>query len=196
MNGHLFKGFDGRLHLVDTDHQTMVVGFHPFDANLERIQRRAPDLEGAVRRNVPSWNERDEGIRIADSGGSEVTSRAEVQRQGVQVLARHARGNLGALRVEHRGIGDDVHFFGEVPHLQLGVNPCRLPDEDPDAFLAEAAEAGQLDVQVVGADGYLGQRVVAGLGRDGFVPRPVFGIFRDHARARHHAAVGIDDSAR
>ena len=133
------------------------------------------------------------GLRMA--GGREIAARAEVQRQRVQVLARHARGDLGALRVEHRGIGDDVDFFGEIADLQLRVDPGRLPDEDPDALLAEAAKAGQLDVQVVGADGHLGQRVVAGLGRHGLVPRAVFRILRDHARARHDGAVGIDDGA-
>ena len=53
----------------------------------------------------------------------------------------------------------------------------------------------QLDIQVVGADRHLRERVVAGLRGDGFVPGAVLGVLGDDARAWHDAAVRIDDRA-
>ena len=196
VNGHLFERLDRGLHLVDANHQAMVVRFHAFDANLERIDRRAADLERAVAGNVAAGNQRDEGVRIADGRRRLISARAEIQRQRIEVFAGDARRNLRALRVEQRRVGDDVDFFGQVAKLKLGVDPRRLPDEDANALLPEPAEPRQLDVEVVGADGHLHQRVVARLRRDRFVPRPVLRVLGNDARARHDAAVRIDDGAR
>ena len=155
MDGHLLERLDRRLHLIDSNHQAVVVRLHPLDADLESVQGRSTDLEGAVRRNVPTGNECDERVRIAYAGGREVAARAEVQRQRVEILARHARRNFGALRVQHGRIGDDVHLFGKIPELQLRVNLRGLTDEDADAFLPKTAEALDLDVQVVSAHRHL-----------------------------------------
>ena len=103
----------------------------------------------------PPGTERHERIRVADGRGGEVTARAEVERQRVQILARHARRDLRALRVEQRRIGDDVDFFGQVADLQLGVDTSRLANEDANPFLTEAAETRQFDVEMVGADRHL-----------------------------------------
>ena len=148
VHGHLFERLDRRLHLIDANHQAMVVRFHAFDANLKRVQRSAADLQRAVRRDVPARHERHERVRIANARGGEIAARAEIQRQRVEVLAGHARRDFRALGVQQRRIGDDVDLFGEVADLQLRVDAGRLPDEDADPFLAEAAEARQLDVDV------------------------------------------------
>ena len=141
MDRHLFERLDRRLHLIDADHQAVVVRFHALDADLERVDRCTADLERAVGRDVAAWNERDEGIRVPDRRGRLISARSEIERQRIEVLTGHAGRDFGALRIEHRRIGDDVHFLGKVSELQPGVDPGGLPHEDADALLAEPPEA-------------------------------------------------------
>ena len=191
LQAELLDGFDGRLRFVRNPRVEAARGLLTFEEDAESAGRIAVHLDRVPAGDGRARGQLHERERIADGAGAD----REIDRQGVDGVARNGGRLFGALGAEHGRFGRDFDRLVGLPDLQNDVDARRDRDLDADARLLVGAEARLLDGQVVEADGQGRDRVVARGAGDGVIAALGGGIDQRDLGVRNQRAAGVGHRA-
>ena len=116
-------------------------------------------------------------------------------RQVVDLLLRENAFAGARLRLDHFGLRRDRDRLGLLADIEPHVDTTRIVRADRDRLLLVGLEAGELDLQVVGAGEQAREEVLPALVADSRLHPPSTGVGHRDVRPGHDTAARVLDGA-